>query len=100
MPSKRSSQVRSLVLLNAALLAALAGVSFIPTADAQQARVRGQYSMVNGRVQGSTPDGVFIVDGSNMELVASTWDVSRKTLNFIGFRDMRADVANTQARPR
>jgi len=100
MASKRPSPVRSLILLNAALLAALAAVSFVPSASANQARVKGQYSMVTGRVQGSTPDGIFLVDGSNMRLIAATWDVSRRTLDVIGLRDLRADSSSTQTRPR
>jgi len=92
--------VRSLILLNAALLAALAAVSFVPAADAQQARVRGQHSMIPARVQGLTSEGVVIADSGNMEIVFTYWDDSRKTLSFMGFRDMRADVANTKARPR
>ena len=35
--ASRSNPVRSLVLLNAGLLVVLAGVSFVPKADAQQA---------------------------------------------------------------
>jgi hypothetical protein len=100
MSTKRPSPVRSLILLNAGLLIALAGVSFIPVAQAQQARVKGQYAMITGEIQGSTSDGVFIVDASNMQMVATVWDVSRRTLDFVGFRDLRADTANTQARPR
>lgn len=98
--TRRPSPVRSLILLNAGLLVVLAGVSFVPQADAQQSRVRGKYTMLSSRVQGSTPDGVILVDTSNMELIASTWDASRRTLNFIGFRDMRVDAANSQSRPR
>lgn len=103
MPMSRTARhnpIRSLIVLNAGLLLVLAGVSFVPDADAQQARVRGKHTMVSSRVQGSTPDGVILVDTSNMELVATTWDASRRTLNFIGFRDMRVDAANNQSRPR
>ncbi len=100
MSTKRPSPVRSLILLNAGLLVALAGVSFVPMAQAQQARVKGQYSMITADIQGSTSDGVFIVDASNMQMVATLWDDSRKTLDFVGFRDLRADTANTQSRPR
>lgn len=98
--TKRPSPVRSLIMLNAALLLALVGVTVVPAADAQQARVRGQHSMISARVQGSTSAGIVIADSNNMELLVTTWDDSRKTLNFVGFRDMRVDAANTQARPR
>ncbi len=96
----RSNPVRSLILLNAGLLIVLAGVSFVPAADAQQALVKGQYSMVAGRVQGSTPDGVFIVDAANMEMAATTWSIGRRSLEFVGYRNLPADAANTQSRQR
>lgn len=93
---------RSLILLNAALLAALAATTFAPSADAQQPaqRVRGQYTMVSGQIQGLNPRGVYIVDAANMELIVSSWDISRRSLDFIGFRDLNTDIRNTQTRPR
>jgi hypothetical protein len=86
---------RRLLALNAALLAALALVTFLParSAEAQRAqRVRGQYTLAATRIQGITESGVFIIDSSNGEMVAVRWDRSRKTLAPLGFRDLAADA--------
>lgn len=99
--ARRRSPYRALILLNAALLGALAITTFAPRAGAQQGqRVRGQYTMVSGQIQGLNPRGVYIVDAANMELIVSSWDISRRSLEFIGFRDLNADIRNTQTRPR
>lgn len=94
-------QVRALVALNAALLLALAGVTLAPGALAQRSsdpaqRGRGEYTMVDAEIQGVTSSGIFIVDGQNRELVALSWDQSRKVLDILGYRDI--DLDERQAR--
>lgn len=89
---------RRLLALNAALLSALALVTFLPSrsAEAQRSgRVRGQYTLATTRIQGMTESGVFIIDSSNAEMVAVHWDRARKALAPIGFRDLAADAKGT-----
>ena len=77
----------ALLVLNAALVGVLLLVSVPSGADAQQAgaRGRGDYTMVSGRVQGSSEDAVWIVDAANEEIMALRWDISRENVQFIGF---------------
>lgn len=88
----RNRRARGLIAINAALLVALAAVTFGPTAEAQRAgRGRGEYTMVSGRMQGSPEAAIYIIDSSNLELVAVRWNRSRKQLDGIGFRDLADD---------
>ncbi|MBL0922117.1 MAG: hypothetical protein IBJ10_08320 [Phycisphaerales bacterium] len=95
------SRLRPLVALNAVLLAALAAVTFAPIAEGQgPARARGQYTMVAGRVQGSTEEVVYVYDAANRELVAISYDRSRRASQPIGFRDVNADSGRGAVQPR
>ena len=83
-------RVRALVALNCALLGALALTTFGPAAQGQRSeseRRRGHYAMVDGEVQGLAASGIFIVDARNRELIALSWDQSRKVLETIGRRE-------------
>lgn len=98
------SRFRSLVALNAALIAALAVVTLAPAAGGQQpaagARARSQYTMLSGRIQGSTEAAIFIYDAGNLELIAVTYERSRRGLQPIGFRDVNADSGRGAVLPR
>lgn len=90
-------QIRALLALNGALLLALAGVALAPLADAQGAsRGRGEYTAVDADIQGLSSAGLFIVDGRNRELIALSWDQSRKVLNILGYRDIERDEQRAQ----
>lgn len=86
-----------LLALNAALLAALAAVTFAPRADARQpqsappARARGQYTMVTGNVQGRSEAAIYVVDAGNLEVLGFRYDNGKKELSVIGRRDLAAD---------
>jgi len=84
---------RGLIALNAALLLVLGLVTLGPRAGAQSAiaRAPGNYTMVGGRINGGNSNAVWIIDGTNQELIAVRWDTSRSTLTGIGFRDIVAD---------
>ncbi len=91
-----------LVGLNGALLVALALVTFSPGAAGQQrgaaappaapARNPGDYTLLGGRVQGQSSEAIYILDAVNREIVAVSWDQSRRTLGPIGFRDLNIDA--------
>ncbi|MEC9373493.1 MAG: hypothetical protein VYC34_06600 [Planctomycetota bacterium] len=89
---KKRSRYAGLLVLNAALIAAMAVVTVAPVADAQSRRARGEYTMVAGEVQGMTESAIYIIDNNNAELVAVRWDQSRKQLAPVGFRDLDADA--------
>jgi hypothetical protein len=62
-----------------------------PAGAAGPARGRGEYTMIAGRVQGATTDGVFIIDAANQELVALSWDRTNNRLEPIGYRSIGED---------
>jgi ATP-dependent phosphoenolpyruvate carboxykinase len=84
---------RGLVLLNAGLLLLLGAVTLAPASHAQRggARARGDYAMVAGKITGSSAHAVFIVDSANQEMVAVRWSESSKSLDPIGYRDLKED---------
>jgi len=85
--------IRGLIGLNALLALCLAAVTFSSSVTAQQpARAPGDYTMVAGVVQGNPASVIYIVDGTNQELVAVTWDQSRKRLTDVGYRDLASDA--------
>jgi hypothetical protein len=85
---------RGLVLLNAALLLLLGAVALAPSSHAQRGggRARGEYSMIAGKITGSTAHAVYIIDTSNQDLVAVRWNESTKSLDAIGYRDLKEDA--------
>lgn len=89
---------RGLIALNGVLLGLLVIVTLAPGASAQTKakRPKGQYAMVDGRVQGVTEAGIFVFDTANQEMIALRWDRSRKTLQPLGFRDVASDAAQAQ----
>ena len=85
---------RGLIALNASLLVALGFVALAGPAGAQNqpgTRVRGEYTMVAGEMQGGNSSAIYIIDSANQELIALRWDESRRTLMGLGFRDIDAD---------
>jgi hypothetical protein len=85
--------MRPLLALNAALLVVLAAVTFGSSAADAQARPRGEYTMVAGGVNGSQSSAVYIIDERNQELVAVTFDPSKKALQGITYRNLTEDAA-------
>ena len=87
---------RGLLILNGALLAILAAVTFGNPADAQM-RPRGEYTMVAGQANGAQGGVVFLVDSVNEELVAITYDTNARNIAGIGYRNLAIDAANLGA---
>jgi hypothetical protein len=85
---------RRLIVLNAALLGALGLVALSPAARAQRGvqRTPGSYTMVSGRISGSTPHAVYLVDSTNQEMLTLLWNQSTRNLEVIGHRDINADT--------
>lgn len=78
---KRRTMLWTLVALNVVLATALAWkLGGEPTAHAQ-ARARGDYVMVPGRVEGATSGVVYVVDTRNGLLSAFMYDRSGRELN-------------------
>lgn len=100
-------RVRTLVLLNAAVLGALAVVTIADRAGAQPGtvpatrgeRMRGDYTLVTGRYIGGSTSAVYIFDATNQELLALSWDRTHDRFNIIGHRSLAAD-ARTRQQPR
>jgi hypothetical protein len=87
----------SLLVINAALLAALAWLNMGGPAGAQQvSRASGRYSMVHGWVMNCDPEVVYITDESNHEVVAVMWDERVKKFTGLGYRNLANDNASFQ----
>lgn len=87
--------LKGLVLLNGLMLVVLAGMTFTPTADAQQ-RFRGKYAMVSGRSQGSVPYLLYIVDQNSRQMVAVRYNVQQNLLEGMGYADLVKDGASVR----
>lgn len=91
-----------LIGLNIALLLMLGVVTIFTSMEApaqpgatpaaSTPRPRGDYTAVSGRFQGGTSNAVYILDASNQELLALTWDRSRNELDVIGHRKLSDDA--------
>lgn len=98
---------RGLVILNAGLLAVVAGLwAWSPASagrdpgaawaqEAAKGRLRGQFLMVSGKLQGSPTNAVYIVDTANQELLSLKWDRTGQRLQGLGWRDMAKDGGAT-----
>lgn len=97
----RSSRpsIRGLLILNAALLGVLAVVSVGPSVGAQADRMRGDFTMVAGGVNGSDADAVYIIDTTNQRMIAATYERNNNRMQGIGFRDLAADAAELARSP-
>ena len=91
-------RTRRLIALNAALLAALAFATIAGTASAQPGgegaalgRARGDYTLISGRYQGGTAGAVYVLDASNQDILALTWDRTRDRFNIVGHRSLIED---------
>ena len=82
----------ALITVNAGLLILLGIVTFNRPAEAQM-RVRGDYTMVGGGVQGANSAAIYIVDTVSQELIALSYEPNAKTLIGIGYRNLAADEA-------
>ena len=89
---RRPSIVPRLLIVNGLLLMLLGVVTFGASADAQS-RARGSYTMVAGGVNGSSSGAVYIIDTTNQELMALTWDPNQQTLVGVGYRNLVQDMA-------
>lgn len=92
--NEQKRSMRGLLLLNGALLAVLAMVTFGPHAGAQGARGRGEYTMVTGGANGSDAGVVYIADVANQEVIAMVYDNNAKRLEGVGYRNLANDAAN------
>ena len=85
--------LKGLFIVNGLLLLALAAVTFGPSATAQQGRFRGNYTMVSGRAQGSSPYILYIIDQNSRELVAIRYDTPKRVVEGMGYADLIGDAA-------
>ena len=92
----RRPQWMGLVLLNGLLLLGLAAVSFGPSAIAQAGRYRGDYTMVSGRVNGSSSNILYVVDQNSRELVAIRYDSPKRVVEGMGYADLAAHSATVR----
>lgn len=81
-----------LIAVNAVLIGVLALVSLGPNALGQNARNRGDYLMVGGRVNGAEGGAVYIIDGNNQEMIGVALNNTSKKLDGIGYRNLAADA--------
>jgi hypothetical protein len=88
--------LKGLLALNGVALGLLAAITFSPAADAQFNRVRGSYTMVSGRSQGSLPYLVYIANESSREIVAVRYNVQQNTFEGMGYADLAKDAGTVR----
>mgnify|MGYP001255705035 CR=1 FL=1 len=88
---KKRKSTMGLLALNICLLCIFAFVTFEKQTEAQTTRAH-RYIAVPGEVNGLTPGVVYIMDTSQQELVAITWDHYNKRLTPLGYRPIAADA--------
>ena len=91
LPKRAGPSIRSLLVINAALLCILAVVTLAP-AVAAQSRVRGDYAIVGGGANGSSSSLVYVIDAVNQEMIVAMYDTSNKKLDGIGYRNLAGDA--------
>ncbi|HNB59452.1 MAG TPA: hypothetical protein PK308_04000 [Phycisphaerales bacterium] len=95
-------RTRRLIALNAFLLAGLALVTVAGHVSAQPrngtpltgvaARSRGDYAVVPGRTQAGNADAVYVLDATNQEILALSWDRNKDRFSIIGYRSLANDA--------
>lgn len=98
----RKKNLRVLVFVNVMLLLLLAVVSFAPkAAQAQFGGARaGEYMMVSGRTPGRTQNTIYIMDVNRGIMLTMQYNISNKSLEVTGSRNIQADFAGGQQRRR
>lgn len=64
-------------------------------AQAQANRLRGEYTLISGRLANGGAHAIYVLDSSNGEMIALRWDQSRQVMTGIGYRSLSKD-ANAQ----
>ncbi len=82
----------NIVLLAGLVMVTLAGAGQPATQQPAAGRARGEYTMVSGRMLGMSVHAVYILDASNQDMVALSWDRTSKRLTGIGYRDLAQDA--------
>jgi hypothetical protein len=93
------SKLGSLVLLNIALLGALALVSLSPNASAVaegQSSARGEYVAISGTIAGTKTPVIWVVNQASQELVAFQYEEQRNQLVGIGYRNLNNDATTIE----
>ena len=83
------------MLLNTALLGALALVSLSPNAPAVadgQSAARGEYVAISGSIAGTKTPVIWVVNQASQELVAFQYEEQRNQLVGIGYRNLNNDA--------
>lgn len=91
LPKRTGPSIRSLLVINAALLCILALVTLAPAVTAQ-VRVRGDYTIVGGGANGANSSLVYVIDAVNQEMIVAMYDTSTKKLDGIGYRNLAGDA--------
>ena len=92
---KTSLKQSTLIAINAVLLFLLWHSVTSEVTGAQETRGH-RYIAVEGDVNNITPGVVYILDTTNQELVAITWDHNENRLVPLGYRPIASDAASAQ----
>lgn len=91
--TKKSTPRNGLIALNVMLLVVFAAVSFVPESVAQTTPA-GNYIAVPAKVNGVTSGVVYIMDTTQQELVAVTWDHNNNRIAPLGYRNIKTDTTS------
>ncbi len=96
--------VRSLLIANALVAAAVVGVFLARHAGAQDSiraadvRARGDYTMVAGKSNSGPSSIVYVIDSANQEAVALRWDATKQAMVGSGYRNIQTDSRAARGR--
>ena len=92
----KTKPIACLILLNLALIAILAVVTFLPGSEANASSStdgRGKYIAVSGHIQGAKTPVIWIIDQSTQELVAVQFESQANQFKSLGYRNLMQDAS-------
>lgn len=94
---RRTSKVSGLIAINLVLLAALMIVTWAPVSQAESTdgQTAGDFIMVAGRVNGWTPNGIYVLDQRSGVLMALRYELGGKKLKGVSLRNINDDAKRT-----
>ena len=91
MKSIKNTSRNGVIALNIALVAILSAVALVPTTEATFTAEQ-QYIALPSTASGVTTGIVFLMNTTQRELVAISWDHNKNSIVTLGYRNLSADA--------
>lgn len=89
----KRAQIGSLLVLNIALVVVLGILSFTPQKSNAQIGQRSSYLMISGLSRGQQASTIYLADLNNAGLMAVRFNPGAKSLDVVGYRNLKNDFA-------